>query len=117
MTSPAPEAEGERVVAVAAGVELGAVLEPAGVVDLDDLPGLRLLPLADLEVDVAQAGGGDDLLAGSLRLPGVGMGVSSAPPAVPWAAGARQRRAQAAAGGLVDSWRLVLRGMVASPER
>src|SRR5262245_19975618 len=42
------EAEGERVLAVAAGVELGAVLEPAGILDLDDPAELGLVPLAEL---------------------------------------------------------------------
>src|SRR3982750_796181 len=55
------EAEGERVLAVAAGVELRAVLQPAGVVDLDDPAELGLVPLAELEIHVADSRRGDVL--------------------------------------------------------
>src|SRR5580693_1965045 len=57
------ELELERRAAVAAGVELGAVLQPAGVMHLDHLAGLGLVAFADLLVDVLEARCGDDLLA------------------------------------------------------
>src|SRR6185295_11408593 len=57
------EAEGEGAVAVAAGIELGAVLQPADVVDLDDLAVRGLAAVTHPEVHILHAGGGDHLLA------------------------------------------------------
>src|SRR5436305_1497503 len=61
---PAAEVEAEGALAVMAGVELGAVLQPAGVVDVDGLAGFGLRSLANFEVGVLEAGRCGDCMCG-----------------------------------------------------